>query len=56
LIVSVSTPKRAAASLKAFWIGIGFVGLVAIGLMVMLLKMKSQFTSIQNLLPKIQTT
>ena len=39
-----------------FWIGIGFVGLVAIGLMVMLLKMKSQFTSITNLLPKIQTT
>ena len=35
-----------------FWIGVALVGLVLIGVMVMVLKMKSQFTSINNLLTK----
>ena len=35
-----------------FWIGVSLVGLVLIGLMVMVLKMKTQFTSINNLLTK----
>jgi len=35
-----------------FWIGVSLVGLVLIGLMVMVLKMKNQFTSINNLLTK----
>jgi len=38
-----------------FWLGVAIVGLVLIGLMVMVLKMKSQFTSIINLIPKKQT-
>ena len=35
-----------------FWLGVALVGIVLIGLMVMVLKMKSQFTSINNLLTK----
>ena len=35
-----------------FWLGVALVGIVLIGLMVMMLKMKSQFTSIISLLPK----
>ncbi len=35
-----------------FWLGVSLVGIVLIGLMVMVLKMKSQFTSINNLLTK----
>ena len=35
-----------------FWLGVALVGLVLIGLMIMVLRMKSQFTSINNLLTK----
>ena len=35
-----------------FWFGLALVGLVLIGVMVMVLKMRSQFTSINNLLTK----
>jgi len=35
-----------------FWIGVSLVGLVLIGLMVMILRLKNQFTSINNLLTK----
>lgn len=47
LALSKQTETKAALLPFGFWLGIGIVGLVAIGLMVMILKMKSQITSLK---------
>jgi len=47
LALSKKTETKAALLPFGFWLGIGIVGLVAIGLMIMVLKMKSQITSLK---------